>query len=395
MLIRGSIGSDFAFESTFLENQAEFVDYLNSYVKEWEVVPGQGRVKRFKTYGYDYANATGVLSYSPSKHFNIMAGSGKLFVGNGYRSLLLSDNAFNYPYAKVNYHNKKFSYTAAWASMQVIKNGRYVFNILSEPIFRKKAFTFQYLSYKPIQRLEIGLYQAVMWKAQGPNNRQFDYNILNPLIFSHTVQYNMSDNNNVMLGANINFKVTNDILVYAQFMADDIAKKETGLQGGLKYFNVAGVRNLYAQVEYNKVSAYSYSYPKAFQSFSHYNQPIASQLGANYSELVAITNYRWRDFFVSAKLNFIQFGKDSTRMYAGNTVIMDYLNTNRIDNTMQLKTTTQFIDLKMGYVVNRASNLCVSVGAMLRNSSNVKETVQTNYVYFSVGTAITNKYYDF
>jgi hypothetical protein len=111
VLIRGSVGQKFAFESTFLENQAVLPDYLSQFVRTWEVVPGQGRVKKFKTNGFDFANASGVMSYSPFKVLNIMAGSGKLFIGNGYRSLLLSDNAFNYPYLKINFHTQKFAYT--------------------------------------------------------------------------------------------------------------------------------------------------------------------------------------------------------------------------------------------------------------------------------------------
>ena len=395
VLIRGSIGSDFAFESTFLENQAVMVDYLSGFVRSWEVVPGQGRVKKFKSNGFDFANASGVIAYSPFKHLNFMAGAGKLFVGNGYRSLLLSDNAFNYPYLKINYHSKKLSYTAAWASMQVIKNGRFTFNKLSEPIFTKKAYTFQYLSYRPIKWVELGLFQAVMWKAQTPANNDFDYNILNPVIFSHAAQFNLDSNNNVMLGANLNIKVTSSINLYGQLMLDDITINKVGIQAGAKYFDVAGVKNLYVQAEYNQVSAYSYSMPSAFQSFSHYNQALAHPMGANFSEIVGIVNYRFKDFFATFKLNLIDYGKDRFGYYAGNEVIRDYTASAIQANTMQFKATTQVIDFKLGYLVNRASNLNVAVGAMLRDHKSDINPLQTNYLYVSIGTSISNKYYDF
>ena len=395
VLIRGSIGNDFAFESTFLENQAVMVDYVSDFVRSWEVVPGQGRVKKFKTNGYDFANASGVITYSPFKHLNLMAGSGKLFVGNGYRSLLLSDNAFNYPYFKINFHSKKFSYTAAWASMQVIKNGRFTFNKLSEPIFTKKAYTFQYVSYRPIKRVELGLFQAVMWKAQRPENNDFDFNILNPVIYAHTVQYNLYDINNVMLGANLNIKITSSINLYGQLMVDDINNSKMGLQAGAKYFDVAGIKNLYVQGEFNQVNAYSYSLPTAYQSFSHYNQALAHPTGANFTEVVGLINYRFKDFFACAKLNLIDYGKDKFGYYAGNSVIRDYLQTDIQANTMQVKAKTQLIDFKLGYLVNRSSNLNIAVGAMLRNHKSDFNPLQTNYIYVSIGTAISNKYYDF
>lgn len=395
VLIRGSIGNDFAFESTFLENQAVMVDYMSDFVRSWEVMPGQGRVKKFKNNGYDFANASGVITYSPFKHLNLMAGSGKLFVGNGYRSLLLSDNAFNYPYFKINFHSKKFSYTAAWASMQVIKNGRFTFNKLSEPIFTKKAYTFQYFSYRPIKRVELGFFQAVIWKAQEPGNTEFDFNILNPVIFTHTMQYNLYDINNVMLGANLNIKVTSSINLYGQLMVDDINNNKIGLQAGVKYFDVAGIKNLYVQGEFNKVNAYSYAAPTAFQSFSHYNQALAHPMGANFTEVLGIINYRFKDFFVNAKLNLIQYGKDKFGYYAGNSVIRDYLVSDIQPNTMQIKSTTQLIDFKLGYLVNRASNLNIAIGAMLRDHKSDFNPLQTNYIYVSIGTAISNKYYDF
>jgi len=395
VLIRGSIGSDFAFESTFLENQAVMVDYVSDFVRSWEVVPGQGRVKKFKDNGYDFANASGVITYSPFKYLNLMAGSGKLFVGNGYRSLLLSDNTFNYPYFKINFHSKKFSYTAAWASMQVIKNGRFTFNKLSEPIFTKKAYTFQYLSYRPIKRVEIGFFQAVMWKAQRPGNTDFDFNVLNPVIFAHAAQYNLYDINNVMLGANLNIKVTSSINVYGQLMIDDLNNNKIGLQAGAKYFDVAGIKNLYVQGEFNQVNAYSYSLPSAYQSFSHYNQALAHPMGANFTELVGLINYRFKDFFVSAKLNLIDYGQDKFGYYAGNSVIRDYLKTDMQANTMQNKAKTQLRDFKLGYLVNRASNLNIALGAMLREHNSELNPLQTNYIYISIGTAISNKYYDF
>jgi hypothetical protein len=395
VLLRGSIGKDFAFESTFLENQAVMVDYVSNFVRAWEVVPGQGRVKKFKDNGYDFANASGVITYSPYKFLNLMAGSGKLFVGNGYRSLLLSDNAFNYPYFKLNFHGKKWSYTATWASMQVIKNGRFTFNPLSEPIFTKKAYTFQYVSYRPIKRVDVGFFQGVMWKAQQPGNNDFDYHILNPVIFSHAAQYNLANSNNVMLGSNINIKITSSINLYGQLMIDDLTDNKMGIQAGAKYFDVAGIKNLYLQAEFNTVEAYSYSLPTAFQSFSHYNQALAHPMGANFTEIVGLINYRYKDFFTAVKLNFIDYGKDKFGYYAGNTVIRDYLLSDIQANTMQVKANTQIIDFKLGYLVNRASNLNIAIGAMFRNHKSDFNPLQTNYFYVSIGTSITNKYYDF
>ena len=67
----------------------------------------QGAWKDFNETGKDYSSVSAYISYSPWSFLNIQAGHGKHFIGNGYRSLLLSDNAFNYPYLKLlfNYLN--------------------------------------------------------------------------------------------------------------------------------------------------------------------------------------------------------------------------------------------------------------------------------------------------
>ena len=42
-----------------------------------------------------------LIAYRPNKIFTFLGGYGKNFFGEGYRSLLLSDNASNYPFLKL------------------------------------------------------------------------------------------------------------------------------------------------------------------------------------------------------------------------------------------------------------------------------------------------------
>ena len=84
--MRGDIGTKFSFESSFLENPATYVDYIDDYIIStnnlfsnptnypYNVIPGQGRSKVFKKNGYDFGFASGYISYSPSKHFNLQLG---------------------------------------------------------------------------------------------------------------------------------------------------------------------------------------------------------------------------------------------------------------------------------------------------------------------------------
>ena len=54
--IKGRLGRGFSFYTSFYENQAVFVNYMDTYIKSRKVVPGQGKVRSFNdTGGYDYS----------------------------------------------------------------------------------------------------------------------------------------------------------------------------------------------------------------------------------------------------------------------------------------------------------------------------------------------------
>ena len=106
--ISGAIGKNLSFSTSFYESQGRFAKYYNDYANSIRpvggnpaIIPGRGIAKEFGTNGYDYPVAEAYVSYSPSKYFNFQFGNGKNFIGDGYRSLVLSDAATPYPYFKI------------------------------------------------------------------------------------------------------------------------------------------------------------------------------------------------------------------------------------------------------------------------------------------------------
>ena len=95
--LKANIGNKVSIYSAFLENQAAFPNYVKAFVIKTRTAPGEGKVRNFKENGFDFSQAVGHINFAPSKHFSIELGHGKHFIGDGYRSLLLSDNAFSYP----------------------------------------------------------------------------------------------------------------------------------------------------------------------------------------------------------------------------------------------------------------------------------------------------------
>ncbi len=158
---QGGLGKNFNFFAVVRESQGRFADYFNRFAEARRpdggnpaIIPGQGIAKEFRTDSYDYPIAEGHISYSPSKWINIQLGHGKNFIGDGYRSLLLSDNASPYPFFKLNTTFWKLKYTNTWMSLRDVRP-----EVTADGSFRTKYVASHYLSYNVTKRLNIGFFE--------------------------------------------------------------------------------------------------------------------------------------------------------------------------------------------------------------------------------------------
>ncbi len=387
ILVRGNVGSNFSFSTSFYESQSFFPDYLSSYVASSKVVPGQGRTKPFKKTGYDYAMAQGYLSYSPKDYVNIIAGHGKNFIGDGYRSLLLSDAGFNYPHLKSTwwFFKNKLQYTTIFAQLNNL-NRLPTFSRV-EPLFERKGASFFYLNYHINNFISVGLFEGTIWQTMdtsgtlGLNPLQ-----LNPVIGVNTVANGFSSENNTVSGVNLKVKTPFHITFYSQLMIDEPTKTQGivrgGYQLGLKY---TAFKNLLLQLEWNDVAPFSYTNELPLQSFTHYNQPLAHPQGAGFTEIVFLTGYRFKRLFANAKINYYEYSG------FGHDVFLPSFKVPTQSKDVEL----MIADVNLGFMINPKTNLNVSLGVNYRNQDIQVETFKTNYVYFALRTSLSNLYYDF
>lgn len=381
----GAIGKDFYFETLFSENQSKFPYYISNYNNQTKIVPGQGRYKVYKTTGYDYAFSSGFISYQPLKKLNIQLGHGKQKIGNGYRSLLLSDNAFNYPYLRVTseWFKGKLQYTTIYAVLMNLTTGGAKTPQFTEALYQKKASAFQYLSYNINKKINIGLFQGMIWNAADSMNRQhLEWQYFNPIIFSNLGFYGLNHKNNIVIGGTANIKISNKISFYGQFMGDDFSKTTKlgnafGYQLGAKYFDVFGLKNLMLQAEYNDVAEGSYNSPLGTysnQSFSHYSQNLAFTPGYG-KEFVLLANYKFKRAFLDTKLNMQWMSFKNKSFY-----------------------NTQIAKVQLGYIINPSYNFNVSLGCNYRIQNFTENQIYNNetaFFTFGLKTNLFNTYYDF
>ena len=266
------------------------------------------------------------------------------------------------------------------------------------------------LSMNFFKRLQLGLFQGMIWEAADSTNRQHvSFNTFDPVIGVNTAVYGLNNKNNILLGATLKLKLSNSISLYGQYMLDDVysknnggdVKNKSGYQIGFKYFNLFTIKNLHVQAEYNTVRPYAYASENSQQSYTHYNQALAHPLGANFWEAVGFINYRLKDFFIEIKANYAVKGLDSLNTNFGGAIFKSdnaFPISQKLDNihtTQGLKSTIMYQDIHIGYLVNPSTNFNIVVGISNRIAKIGNSTNNTQFVYFGIRTSLANFYYDF
>lgn len=416
--VNGAIGKTFSFSTSFYESQGRFANYVNEYAESIKpsggnpaIIPGRGIAKPFQEDAYDYPVAEAYISYTPSSHFNFQFGRGKNFIGDGYRSLFLSDVASPYPYFKISTNFWKIKYTNFFMWMQDVRP-----ELTVDGAYKQKYMAMHYLDWNVTKKFNIGLFEAVIW--DDANNRGFDINYLNPLIFYTAVEFATGSRaGNTTLGLSLKYKMK-AITLYSQFLLDDFRVGEMtssngwwankfGFQIGAKYYNAFHVENLFLQAEFNAVRPYTYSHDELNYNFGHNNQPLAHLWGANFREAVGIMNYTKNRWFANAKIVVGKKGFDyangtDTKSYGGDVFAdNDDRGSDYGNKILQGNVANVFIgDLQLGYLVNPATNLKLFGGLTYRKfdpTAPAKGFSASNSTWISFGlkTDVFNWYFDF
>ncbi len=410
IMINGTIGKNFAFYTDFYEDQGKFPNYIYNYASEMLVVPGQGRIK-YDNYdntstNLDYSTASGYISVNGGKHFNFQLGNGKNFIGDGYRSMLLSDAACSYPFFKVNTSYGKIKYMVLWTSLTSLQESNP--NDDREPV---KYGTFHYLDWNIGERVSLGFFQSTLWSKNdttgSANSTPWAY--VNPIFSFKTAKNDDALRSISVLGLNAKYIVAPWITIYAQTVFNELTKESffssssswknrQGYQLGVKTFNLFGIKNLRIQGEFNKARPFLFTHRDGYASYSHMNQSLSHPLGANFKETIGILYYRYKRLHFKVQVNYAETGTgDETTAVGNNLFISNELRESDDNNTFlqgDLNKITN-ADISLSYLFNPINKFNLCLGYHYRNQESTATNLQTKFLYFSVRTSIRNLYYDF
>lgn len=400
--IHGTLGKNLSFYSDFFENQAYFVPYLDSIANSIYVTQGAGLWKLFgedKT-GKDYSSASAYLSYSPLNNINVQLGSSKFFIGNGYRSLLLSDNSYSYPFLKVSYTRKRFQYNFLFTQFQSFKQKYYFYH-------KTKHGSFIFINYLPFKKTEIGFFEGIIWHTSDDSTyvKKFPLIYFVPVPLLRETVYGLNSENNAVIGLNFRKNFFSYADLYSQFLLDDFStsdfRKRYAYQIGIKIFDLFANRlpfaRLFMQYEYNYARPYTFSHYNASCSYTNMNQPLAHPLGSGFKENLYILDLNIFSFGITTKFNDILTSYDINGSNFGSNILLsdknaDFKQTQAIGQGN--KTMIKFLDVEFYYEINTKTHLKIFTEISNRKMQNDFTKNQLFFVSFGIKNSLKNFYTD-
>lgn len=320
--LRGRIADKVGFSAYLTDNQERDPLYVQAWEDERQAVPGAGFYQVFKQTGYDYFDARGQVTTNIARVIDVAFGYDRHFLGNGHRSLFLSDFSNSALFFKLNTRIWRINYQNLFMELQNAE--RFGADIL----IPKKYAALHHLDIGITKWLNVGLFEGVVFGR--PDHFEFGY--LNPVIFYRSIEQQNGSFDNALAGIDAKANVAKKFQFYTQFLLDEFNLGEVrknngwwankwGLQLGARYIDAFNVPNLDLQLETNRVRPFTYSHRDSVANYTHYNQPLAHPLGANFQEWIGIARYqpapRW---LLQAKAIYYKQGKDTGSVSFGSNV---------------------------------------------------------------------------
>lgn len=387
------------------------------YADSLNILPGMGMISGEQSASYFFVLPELRLNFRVSNMFSAETGFATHSFGDGYRSLILSDGQYPYPYLKFRTNIWKLQYVNLFAWL----NDIYTPNALSSADGISKFSATHYLSWNLNKRLSLSVFETVIIPLHDTlMKRQFvEYNYLLPIVMYRPVDFALGSPDNVLIGLNLSYRVGQKHVFYGQLMLDEMFMNEiradllhfvlpsdtTRIHGawvnkqafqlGWKYFDMFGVENFDGLVEANFIRPYTFAHRDVQQNYTHMNQSLAHPLGANLMEFLMRIRYTNEKWFAEIRTGIIRQGVDSTGFLAGNDLFQPTFDSqitglgnipvNYYGNSIGQGTTLDIFTFKarVSRQILPKYNITGEVGLIFQSKKILHQTHQT--VYFHSG----------
>ncbi len=295
--LRGSLGKRLSFHTFLTDNQTIYPKYLSDKLRADTAVPYEGRYTSYlsSTLGdksvIDYFSGGGYVRVQALPQMSISFGHGRQFLGDGLRSLMLSDYSNARLFLQFRTKVWKLQYQNLFTELIEQFDGP------NDQLLKRKYMATHHLSIHARPWLNIGLFESVVFSRENG----FDLNYLNPLILYRFIEHQLGSPDNVLVGLNAKALLLRHFALYGQLVFDEFSffklkdepdwwANKFGIQLGIRGDDLL-LEGLHLQLEWNRLRPYTYTHDDPKINYTHYNQPLAHPLGANLRELMLKSNY--------------------------------------------------------------------------------------------------------
>jgi hypothetical protein len=383
-----------------------FPSYYKQKIDTSEIIPQIGRFRKSNNGIYSVLRYTGNSLIQVNKYFNVDLGYDKIFFGDGYRSLFLSDNAPPYPFLRFILNIWKLKYVCMYSVFEDVN-----INNIKEDLLQKYA-NFHFLSWNVTNRLNIQFFEMVMYNPRDSlGNRGIELNYLNPVIFIRPVEFSLGSPDNVLMGFGAKLKFLKYGFLYTQILIDDFKidnflnnpgwwANKYAVQFGYKIFNFFGFDGLYWQFEFNSIRPFTYSHQDSYRNYGQTFQALAHPSGSNLNEIISIFRFTHNRSSLWFKSIYSIHGADIPDIYFsyGGNIYKSYKqrisnNSNYTGQGFQQK--MLYSELKWNYLINPKWPLFFETGITNRFDVNNQSKNSDFYFFIGFATSLFNKYVDY
>lgn len=306
------------------------------------------------------------VNYLPWKWLKLTVAHDKVFVGDGYRSLLLSANPAPYYFSRIDFQYWNLRYFWMMGMLQDEDSRKFDDEHYTKPMVTHA------LSYNITSRANIYLFESVIWQTtDSAGHRGIEWNYMNPVLFYRPAEFAIGSPDNVIMGLGGHVNIFRKTSVYAQILLDEFVFSEVinrtkwwgnkqAYQIGFHSFSVAGISGLTALAEYSYLRPYVYSHDNTLKAYGNLYASLGHPLGGNSTEAIFILNYIDRRAGVQAKVSSAKYGVDTTAFSLGHMVYSPYttrpVGQDYGNEMYQGRKVSLFIAALTGYYIFHASN---------------------------------------
>ncbi len=278
-----------------------------------------------------YTDLHGRISYTPNHIFNFQIGLDNNFIGEGSRSLFLSDYSSSFPFGQIRMRFWRIEYSILYQFMREQD---------VSPTTNKwngKFASSHHISFNAARWLNIGFFESVIFQPKDTlSNRGFEVEYLNPFIMYRPQEYSLGSSDNVLIGIELN-AFWKKHTFYSQFIMDEFVLSEIrnktkwwaskyGAQFGVKGRLKKGKQYFFYRLEYNFVRPYTYAHISPELNYGNQGTPLAHPYGASFMEILGEIKWQHEKYYAKLFTNYYLRGGNYNGFNYGSDIYDPYIN---------------------------------------------------------------------